>query len=210
MTTNLKEQQHRASTVFVVFVLAIAFSLVPSSVVAYITHERETRLKHLQLISGLSLPSYWTVNYCFDLTRALIITAGTIGLIHVYNLGTADIWIAMLAYPLAIVPYTYVASFCFSKEGAAQNMTLFWNLLFAGLLANGVFVLRIVQESEKLGDLLSYLLKIVPSFAIADSLLYSMNREDLNKTRNYTEADKWLATYQGVELLPRTEITLEP
>lgn len=70
-------------------------------------------------------------------------------------------------------------------------------MFFAALLAIGVFVMRFVREAEQLGDLLSYIFKVVPSFAISDSLLYSFNREDLNKTRNYTEADIWLAEYQN-------------
>jgi hypothetical protein len=103
------------------------------------------------------------------------------------------VWIALLAYPLAIVPYIYIASFLFSKEGTAQNFTLFWNMFFSALLAIGVFVMRLVKEAEHLGDLLSYTFKVVPSFALSNSILYAFNKEDLNKTRNYTEADIWLA-----------------
>ena len=70
--------------------------------------------------------------------------------------------------------------------------------------------MRMVQEAENLGDLFSYIFKIVPSFAISDSLLWSFNREDLNKTRNYTEADFWLSEYRNMTLAQRTNITLEP
>jgi ATP-binding cassette subfamily A (ABC1) protein 3 len=180
-----------------VFVLAIAFSLLPASIISFLCFERERGLKHLQLISGMSLSSYWTVNYAFDMLRAFILVAGSIGLIYQYKLGIQDVWIALLAYPIAIVPHTYVASFFFTKEGTSQNFTLFINMFFAALLAIGVFVMRFVREAEQLGDLLSYIFKVVPSFAISDSLLYSFNREDLNKTRNYTEADIWLAEYQN-------------
>ncbi len=179
------------------FVLAIAFSLLPASIISFLCFERERGLKHLQLISGMSLGSYWTVNYAFDMLRAFILVAGSIGLIYQYKLGIQDVWIALLAYPIAIVPHTYVASFFFTKEGTSQNFTLFINMFFAALLAIGVFVKRFVREAEQLGDLLSYIFKVVPSFAISDSLLYSFNREDLNKTRNYTEADIWLAEYQN-------------
>jgi|688.fasta_scaffold928455_2 hypothetical protein len=66
-------------------------------------------------------------------------------------------------------------------------------MFFAALIAIGIFILRIVKESENLGDKLSYIFKFVPSYAISDGLLYSFNRDELNKTRNYTEADIFLA-----------------
>ena len=69
--------------------------------------------------------------------------------------------------------------------------------------------MRIVQESENLGDKLSYFFKVVPSYAISDSILYSFNREELNKTRNYTEADIFLANINNETLPIRTNISLE-
>lgn len=99
--------------------LSVAFSLLPASIIAFICGERERNLKHLQLISGMSLGSYWTVNCLTDLIRVAIVVGGAIGLIWEYNLGVNDIWIALLAYPFAIIPYTYVASFFFSKEATA-------------------------------------------------------------------------------------------
>lgn len=82
-------------------------------------------------------------------------------------------------------------------------------MFFAALLANGVFVMRMAQDAENLGDLLSYTFKVIPSFALSDSLLYSFNRADLNKTRNYTEAEIWLANYKRTTLPERTNITLQ-
>jgi hypothetical protein len=81
-------------------------------------------------------------------------------------------------------------------------------MFFAALIAIGVFILRIVKESENLGDKLSYIFKLVPSYAISDGLLYSFNRNELNKTRNYTEADIFLADLKNYTLPLRTNISL--
>jgi len=67
----------------------------------------------------MSLGSYWTVNLTFDLIRAFGLVGAAIGLIYGYKLGINDVWIAILAYPVAIVPYTYVGSLFFKKEGTA-------------------------------------------------------------------------------------------
>ena len=74
--------------------------------------------------------------------------AVSIALIIKYKLGLTDVWIAMLAYPFAIIPFTYTTSFFFTKEATSQNFTLFWNLFFSGLVSIGVFFMRMVKEAE--------------------------------------------------------------
>jgi ATP-binding cassette subfamily A (ABC1) protein 3 len=91
----------------------------PSSIIAFICGEKQTNLKHQQLISGMSLGAYWTLNYTFDMLRAIWLVGAAIILIYVNKLGLQDIWIALAVYPFAIVPFTYVCSFLFDKEGTA-------------------------------------------------------------------------------------------
>lgn len=108
------------------------------------------------------------------------------------------------------MPFTYATSFLFSKESTAQNFTLFLHMVVSAIGAVAVFLMRMVQETESQGDLLSYILKfLVPSFAFTNSMLYTSNRKALNETRNYTEGDRLKAELLGEELLPRTNITLE-
>ena len=116
---KLIKQQETALNIFAVFVLGIAFSLMPSSIIAFICGEKQANLKHQQLISGMSLGAYWTLNYTFDMLRAIVLVAVAIVLIHVNKLGLQDVWIALVVYPFAIVPFTYASSFLFDKEGTA-------------------------------------------------------------------------------------------
>jgi len=51
--------------------------------------------------------------------RAIWLIGAAIILIYVNKLGLQDIWIALAVYPFAIVPFTYVCSFLFDKEGTA-------------------------------------------------------------------------------------------
>ena len=67
----------------------------------------------------MSLGAYWTVNFTFDLLRALMLTGAAVGLIYANKLGIQDIWIMLLIYPFAIVPFTYTVSFMFGKEGTS-------------------------------------------------------------------------------------------
>jgi hypothetical protein len=38
------------------------------------------------MISGMSLPAYWLTNFVFDLSRAIIVSAFTVGLIKAFSL----------------------------------------------------------------------------------------------------------------------------
>ena len=67
----------------------------------------------------MSRKAYWIVNFLFDLLKTLLVSGMIILLIKVYNLDFPDAWTLLLAYPFAIVPFTYVTSFLFSKESTA-------------------------------------------------------------------------------------------
>ncbi len=49
-----------------IFVI-IALSFVPSSFVVYLVADRNSKSKHLQLVSGLNPVVYWVGNYVWDL-----------------------------------------------------------------------------------------------------------------------------------------------
>ena len=56
---------------------------------------------------------YWFTNILFDLTKTLIVSGTTIGLIYLFDLDLPDFWLVLICYPFALVPYTYVTSFMF-------------------------------------------------------------------------------------------------
>jgi ABC-type multidrug transport system fused ATPase/permease subunit len=195
-----------------VFVLSVSFAMIPASAVTFIVHEKEKGLKHQQLISGMSLSAYWLTNLFFDLTRAYVISGSTILLIILFGLeklANSDVYLVILLYPLAIIPFTYVSSVLFTSSSAAQNVTLFVHLALSTLACIGVFFLRINLTTEEVGDLLQLVLKFLPSYSLSNSLMYVTSKAVLNETREYSEAERILARNNDVELAARTNVTLE-
>lgn len=96
----------------------------------------------------MSILAYWLSNYMFDIFRACVLSACTIGLVHYFNVKLEIIWVLLLEYPFALVPFTYCTSFFFKKESTAQNFTMFLHLAISAVGAIGVFMLRMVQETE--------------------------------------------------------------
>lgn len=70
---------------FIVFVVAIGFALIPASIVSHIVSERVRNLKHMQVLAGMSLPAYWVSNMLFDLLKAYIPCGIVIGLLYAFD-----------------------------------------------------------------------------------------------------------------------------
>jgi ATP-binding cassette subfamily A (ABC1) protein 3 len=82
----LRDRAATANGIFIVFVVSIGFALIPGAIVSFIVNEREKNLKHMQLISGMSLIAYWTSNMLFDFIKAIIPSGIVIGLIYAFDL----------------------------------------------------------------------------------------------------------------------------
>jgi ATP-binding cassette subfamily A (ABC1) protein 3 len=61
------------NNIMILFFISLSFTLIPSNFITIIIKERENNSKHLQIISGISLFSYWFNNYLFELIKYYII-----------------------------------------------------------------------------------------------------------------------------------------
>ena len=126
--------------------IAVAFAMIPASAISYLVLEKELSLRHMQLISGMSLSSYWLTTFSFDLIRGLIVSAFTFGLIKAFNITNLindDVKLLLFLYPLAIIPCTYATSWMFSKAAIAVNVSLFIHIAFSTIVAIVAFFLRL-------------------------------------------------------------------
>lgn len=169
--------------------VSIGFALIPATVVSFILNEREKNLKHQQLISGMSLFAYWISNIIFDLVKAIIPSAIVIGLIYAYDLGWDNTWLMFILYPVGVIPFTYVTSFLFTTENVAQTITIFVHFVFAGIGAIVVSILRIIESTYTAGDILQWVLRIIPSFCLTDTILFDSGKSRLFLLRPEVKKD---------------------
>jgi hypothetical protein len=133
---------------FIVFVVGIAFALIPAAIVSNLLYEREKNLKQMQIISGMNLVAYWLSNLLFDIIKAEIPMAIIIGFLYAFDLKYDNVWAVFLMYPIGVIPFTYATSFAFKNESLAQTVTIFAHFVFAGIGGIVVFVLRIIDSTE--------------------------------------------------------------
>jgi hypothetical protein len=119
VTRYIKTNLKGTSPFFIVFFVSISFALIPAAMITFIMDERERNLKHMQLISGMSLSAYWISNIIFDICKSMIPCMLVLAFMNWFGLLYPNIWAAFLLYPFAITPFTYATSFIFEKETLA-------------------------------------------------------------------------------------------
>lgn len=53
-------------------IVSLALALIPCVIISFVIKEREQQLKHMQLISGVSLPAYWLSTMVSDIIKTYI------------------------------------------------------------------------------------------------------------------------------------------
>lgn len=121
----------------------------------------------------MQLPAYWMSNMIADMIKLYIPIFLIILTSMAFEVNYAGVWVLYLLLPPALVPFTYVTSFLFSKDNTAQIITLFMNYLVCCLMAIIVFVLQFIPQTFTLGGILRWALCIFPSYCVVNGILWS-------------------------------------
>lgn len=95
----------------------------------------------MQVISGVSMAAYWWSNIISDVLKCYVPIAIILLLNFLFKLNLEGVYILLLLYPLAIVPWTYLTSYIFKKDLQAQIMTIFIHFMFGGVIPVSIYVL---------------------------------------------------------------------
>mmetsp|Transcript_8589 Transcript_8589/g.13294 ORF Transcript_8589/g.13294 Transcript_8589/m.13294 type:complete len:156 (-) Transcript_8589:1740-2207(-) len=112
-----REYPFVASGLFLCFVAGVGLALIPAAIISKIVIEKETGLRHIQMVSGVRLRAYWASFYVYDLVKVYFIVA--LLFMVLWSMNVDKVWIIMhtlLLLPPAVIPYSYVCSFVFEKE----------------------------------------------------------------------------------------------
>lgn len=101
------------------FMMAVAIALIATVIMTFILKEKEGKLKHMQMISGMSLPAYWISNFVSDILKTYIPIILIIFITMIFGCNYQGVAGILMVLPLALVPFTYVTSFWFSSETPA-------------------------------------------------------------------------------------------
>ncbi|WCJ33447.1 ATP-binding cassette sub-family A member 2 [Euphorbia peplus] len=177
MTKSQLMQRHDLDAFSAAIIISIALSFIPASFAVAIVKEREVKAKHQQLISGVSVLSYWVSTYLWDFISFLFPSASAMFLFYVFGLDQfigRDCFLPtlmlFLEYGLAIASSTYCLTFLFSDHTMAQNVVLLVHF-FTGLILMVIsFIMGVIETTASTNNFLKIFFRVSPGFCFADGL----------------------------------------
>ena len=145
VTNEVFSRKVMGNAAAVIFLTAVAYGMLMTSIVGGIVWERMSGIKHMQMISGMDRAAYWIANFIIDLIQVEVIVLISVLTFYLANLKYSTSWIIYMLFPVAAIPLTYVTSYFFGSESAAQTGTIFMNfgtILFGSTL---VYYLRFIK-----------------------------------------------------------------
>lgn len=177
LTQSQHLQRHDLDAFTVAIIVNIAFSFIPASFAVAVVKEREVKAKHQQLISGVSVLSYWASTYIWDFISFLIPSTFAILLFSIFGLdqfiGRASFFstiLMFLGYGLAIASSTYCLTFFFSEHSMAQNVVLMVHFFTGLILMVLSFIMGLIESTTHVNTLLKNFFRLSPGFCFADGL----------------------------------------
>ncbi|KAI9080732.1 hypothetical protein K1719_037245 [Acacia pycnantha] len=177
MTQSQHLQRHDLDAFSAAIIVNIAFSFIPASFAVSIVKEREVKAKHQQLISGVSIFSYWASTFMWDFVSFLFPTSVAVVLFYIFGLdqfiggpSLLPTVLMFLEYGLAIASSTYCLTFFFSDHTIAQNVVLLVHF-FTGLVLMVIsFIMGLIPSTTSANSFLKNFFRISPGFCFADGL----------------------------------------
>jgi ATP-binding cassette subfamily A (ABC1) protein 3 len=173
MTESQHLQHHDLDAFSAAIVVIIAFSFIPASFAVPVVKEREVKAKHQQLISGVSILSYWASTYIWDFVSFLVPSSFAIILFYIFGLDqfigrgcVLPTIIMFLEYGLSTASLTYCLTFFFSDHTMAQNVVLLVHF-FTGLILMVIsFIMGLIASTASANSFL----KVVDFFCFRWSI----------------------------------------
>ena len=177
--TYKQENNSDYSSNNVVIFMAIAYSMIPSNIIALIVKERINNSKHLMKLSGKNIFSYWIVNFSYEIIKFYFTGGICLLILYLFNYYEKCLTDFYLLYGPPIILMTYVASFLFNDESDAQFKIILLHSLTGALGSTLILFFRQVEKTKSLGKVLEFILCFIPSFTFCFSYNLSRNIESI-------------------------------
>jgi ABC-type multidrug transport system ATPase subunit len=190
------------TTASLAFSLAIAFCFVSATYAGFLVKERADKVKHLQVVSGVSPAAYWLANYAWDILNFALPFAMMMALLFAFDVtvlvdeSLGAVVLVSWLFALAAAPFVYCLSFLFESHVAAQNSTLLLNFISSVVLLTLIIVMTVMESTRDIARNLRFLFRLLPPFVLGDALSFIMIKDSI-----YPGAGLWDLDIVGYDML---------
>jgi ATP-binding cassette subfamily A (ABC1) protein 3 len=178
LTANLQT----LGTTMTAIIVAIGFAFMPASFIAFAVKEEQDKVKHQQLISGVSAASYWAANFAWDFCNYMVMGLLCLLIFQIWGIdaligsNAGAVFLAILLYGLSVIPFTYMASLLFSESTSAQNSMLLFYIFVGALLLIVTIVMGIIPSTQSAAYNIKFFFRLAPSYCFGECIANILTR----------------------------------
>jgi len=173
----------------------IGFAFIPGASMFFIVNEKANKSKHQQLVSGISLASYWVSNFLADIIIGLPASILVFISLFVFDAdaftgeAAGPVILCLIMFLFASMPFTYLVSFLFSSPSKAQLTCIVMYIMTGYMLALVWFILGLFESTQDINEDLEPIYRIFPIFLLAESLVNISLKELFNPDAAFMDWD---------------------
>ena len=175
LTFDLHKKKSDFNKIIIIILIGISFSIISGNLISFIVKEKENKSKHMMILSGMNIFSYWLANFFIDLIYYYFIAGICILILWALNFYVKYLYIFYLIYGPGMISLSYLISFLFSNETSAQITIIFINIIFGILGLLIVLAFRFIDSLKLHSKILEYIFSLVPMFCFNYSYNYLFN-----------------------------------
>mmetsp|Transcript_4477 Transcript_4477/g.10555 ORF Transcript_4477/g.10555 Transcript_4477/m.10555 type:complete len:2546 (+) Transcript_4477:319-7956(+) len=162
--------------------LLIPYCYIPGAFSVFIVKEKITKSKHLQLVSGVNMTSYWFSTYLWDMSLFFLLTILTMAVFLAYGTESAAVFVGdaesffataviTLGYGLSILPFSYLLARNFSNPSTAQISVIGLVFVTGFVAVNAYFLMTALEQTRDLAAKLLPLFRLWPAFNVGEGFI---------------------------------------
>ena len=194
-------------TLMTVILISMSYAFIPTSFASHIVTERESSVKHQQIIAGLGLVSYWIANLLFDLVIFMVpcIVGGIVIVLFniklfTENLNSSAILLIFLLFGLSVITLTYLLSFCFKNPQSAQTILgRLYEISGLLLLIIGIMLSQFIPSGKYMwADIMLFVFRCLPNYAFGEGLFnatYAQQKQSMMGSFLQTDSEETIDVF---------------
>ncbi|XP_046856235.1 phospholipid-transporting ATPase ABCA3-like [Xenia sp. Carnegie-2017] len=190
-TTKQKSNDLDDNNVGLIIAAFLLFGMpfLASYFVVFVVQERTNGAKHVQFVSGVDPISYWTASWLWDMVNFTPLCIGIVILFACFNVPAYTegyrlgiVFLVLMLYGSAIIPFMYLFSFLFKTASKAFNLLTLLNFVTGPVALLVVFYIQSLDYHYTV-DVLNWTFLVLPNFCLGQS--FSNIFENYNRIRLY-------------------------
>uniref|UniRef100_A0A646QF11 ATP-binding cassette sub-family A member 3 n=1 Tax=Hemiscolopendra marginata TaxID=943146 RepID=A0A646QF11_9MYRI len=156
--------------------IPIGMSVLAASFVIFPIHERVTKAKHIQLMTGVGGILFWSASFLWDFLLhnvSSLLMLLFFGLLDTSNLLSGDgqlgvVYLVLILYGWCAIPFSYMISFVSSVPSSGFNRLTILNLIAGLTFSLMIFFFKFAggQDLKTAGDILQWFARFIPIYPV--------------------------------------------